>query len=591
MRKIILFSLSFILISFISLSQNNVFKTVNKISEDGSSYVLNNSVSPVSFVPDVINPYGTVTDLTTFADYVTNGNNLRKVIVLGDTVVVTGDYLDSNFTALSERVIRYNVSYDAGLTWETNALVVSTTDNQAYGVVTGILTSSGRSVAITGRQYAGGSRGFGGTDLLIGLGIFTYSLNPEPNREYVGSLKSSSLLGGTNLSTNDTVYYFNFDYTSNTFVNGSKVLLSAPPENNFENTRQTSAVSTDGQNVFAMWWNGTADQESLAGKESTNGGTSFGSSFIIQPYHYIADGDTLYAWFGMDAIYKPNTNIKCAAFCSNAVSDYGARKQYKLLFWSPGINSGNPVIVADYRDTALHLMNDSLTFYNYASTVQVGMTYVSHPSIAFTDDGSRLICVFTGAQVDTAYGYNFNDIFESYSDDNGATWSEPRNLTNTPDIDEIYPAIAKEGNTPGNLGVVFQVSECPGSNSFNQTTTPRCPVYWVYRRYDPVTGNLIPIGVKTVSNEVPNSFALHQNYPNPFNPSTKIKFDMPKNSFVTLKVYDMLGRLVSTLINNERITAGEKEVTFAGHNLASGVYFYRIEAGEFTATRKMTLVK
>lgn len=590
MRKITLFSLSFILISSIALSQNNVFKTVNKISEDGSSYVLDNSVSPVSFEPDVINPYGTVTDLTTFADYVTNGNNLRKVIVLGDTVVVTGDYLDSNFTALSERVIRYNVSYDAGSTWETNALTVSTTDNQAYGVVSGVITT-GRTVAITGRQYAGGSRGFGGTDLLIGLGIFDYSLNLAPQREYVGDKLTSTLLGGTNLSTNDSVFYNEFDYTTNTFSAGSKVLIVAPPENSTTNTRQTSAVSSNGQNVFAMWWDGNTDQESLAGKESTNGGTSFGSTFTIQPYHYIADGDTLYAWFGIDAIYKPNTNVKCAAFCSNAVSDYGARKQYKLLFWSPGINGGNPVIVADYRDTALHLMNDSLTFNNYASLLQVGMTYVSHPSIAFTDDGSRLTCVFSGAQVDTVYGYNFNDIFESYSDDNGATWSDPRNLTNTPDIDEIYPTIAKEGNTPGNVGVVFQVSECPGSNSFTNTETPRCPVYWVYRRYDPVTGNLIPIGVKTISNEVPNSFALHQNYPNPFNPSTKIKFDVPRNGLVTLKVYDMVGRLVSTLINNEYITAGSKEVTFAGHNLASGVYFYRLEAGEFTATRKMTLVK
>jgi len=591
MRKITLLYLLFVLVPAFVLSQNNGFNMVNKISEDGSPYVLNTSVSPVSFLPSVINPVGTVPDLTTFADYVTNGNNLRKVVVFGDTVVVTGDYLDSNFTSLSERVIRYNVSYDGGFSWETNALIVSTTDNQAYGIVTGVITT-GRTVAMTGRQYETGSRGFGGADLLIGLGIFDYTLNPPPSREYVGDLMSSTELGGSNLSTNDSIFFIKYNYTNNTFNTSSRVLVASPPsEVSTTNTRQTSAVSSNGQNVFVMWWNGTTDAESLAGKESTNGGTSFGSAFVMQPYHYIADGDTLYAWFGMDAIYKPTTNVKCAAFCSNAVSDYGARKQYKLLFWSPGINSGNPVIVADYRDTALHLMNDSLTFYNYASSMQVGMTYVSHPSIAFTDDGSRLICVFTGAQVDTAYGYNFNDIFESYSDDNGATWSDPRNLTNTPDIDEIYPAIAKEGNTSNNIGVVFQVSECPGSNSFTNTETPRCPVYWVYRRYDPVTGNLIPIGVKTISNEVPNSYALHQNYPNPFNPSTRIKFDMPKNGFVTLKVYDMLGRVVSTLVNNEFIKAGEKEVTFSGHNLASGVYFYRIEAGEFSATKKMTLVK
>lgn len=591
MRKITLVSLSFILFSSFTLSQNNGSNRANRISEDGLQYILNTAVSSVSFVPNVINPVGTVTDLTTFADYVTNGNNLRKVIVLGDTVVVTADYLDSNFAALSERVIRYNVSYDGGLTWETNALTVSTTDNQAYGVATGVITTL-RTVAITGRQYAGGSRGFGGTDLILGLGNFNYSLNPPPSREYVGHLMSGTELGGTNLSTNDSVFFIKHNYTNSTFDAGSRVLVVEPPtETSTTNTRQTSAISSDGQNVFVIWWNGTADQESLAGKESTNGGTSFGSAFIMQPYHYIADGDTLYAWFGIDAIYKPNTGIKCAAFSSNAVSDYGERRQYKVLFWSPGINSGNPVVVADYRDTALHLLNDSLTFVNYASTFQYGMTYASHPSIAYTDDGSRLVCVFVGAQPDTVYGYNYADIFACYSDDNGATWSQARNLTNTPDIDEVYPTVAKTGNTGNNFGFTFQVSECPGSSSFSQGETPRCPVYWVYRRYDPVTGNLIPIGVKTISNEIPNKYSLHQNYPNPFNPSTKIKFDMPKNGLVTLKVYDILGRLVSTLVNNEFITAGTKEVTFAGTNLASGVYFYRIEAGEFTATKKLTLVK
>ena len=222
------------------------------------------------------------------------------------------------------------------------------------------------------------------------------------------------------------------------------------------------------------------------------------------------------------------------------------------------------------------------------------MSPLCHPSLAYTDDGSRLICTFLGAQRDTSsYGFQYFDVFTAYSDDDGATWSEARNLTHTSSLDEIYVSLSKTGNLQTNAGMVFQVSECPGSSSFNQVppTTPQCPVYWVYRRYDPVTGAQLPIGVKTISNEIPEIYSLAQNYPNPFNPSTKIKFDMPKNGFVTLKVYDMLGRVVSTLVNNEFITAGEKEITFSGQNLASGIYFYRLETGEFTSTRKMTLVK
>jgi hypothetical protein len=86
-------------------------------------------------------------------------------------------------------------------------------------------------------------------------------------------------------------------------------------------------------------------------------------------------------------------------------------------------------------------------------------------------------------------------------------------------------------------------------------------------------------------------FRLSQNYPNPFNPNTKISFDIPKNLIVNLIVYDVLGKKVKTLINNELTQRGRHIVEFNGINYASGVYFVRIEAGEFTDSKKMILVK
>ncbi len=83
---------------------------------------------------------------------------------------------------------------------------------------------------------------------------------------------------------------------------------------------------------------------------------------------------------------------------------------------------------------------------------------------------------------------------------------------------------------------------------------------------------------------------LNQNYPNPFNPLTKIKYQIAKNSFVTLKVYDVLGRKVETLVN-EKQTAETYEVTFSGVKYSSGIYFYRIQADSFTDVKKMVLVK
>jgi L-ascorbate metabolism protein UlaG (beta-lactamase superfamily) len=89
---------------------------------------------------------------------------------------------------------------------------------------------------------------------------------------------------------------------------------------------------------------------------------------------------------------------------------------------------------------------------------------------------------------------------------------------------------------------------------------------------------------------LPNSFGLLQNYPNPFNPTTNIGFRISDFGFVTLKVYDILGKEIATLINEEK-PAGSYSVSFNGSNLPSGVYIYRIQAGGFTQSRKLVLLK
>jgi hypothetical protein len=98
-----------------------------------------------------------------------------------------------------------------------------------------------------------------------------------------------------------------------------------------------------------------------------------------------------------------------------------------------------------------------------------------------------------------------------------------------------------------------------------------------------------PVGVEPVAG-IPVTYSLSQNYPNPFNPVTKIKFALPKTSNVKLVVYDVLGRQVQELINT-RMNAGYHEFNFTASELPSGVYFYRLTAGEFTDVKKMTLIK
>ncbi len=99
-------------------------------------------------------------------------------------------------------------------------------------------------------------------------------------------------------------------------------------------------------------------------------------------------------------------------------------------------------------------------------------------------------------------------------------------------------------------------------------------------------------GVVNIDDELnaPHSFYLSQNYPNPFNPTTKISFTIPRTGFVTLKVYDVLGNEVATLVSEEK-PSGEYEVEFSGNGLTSGIYFYQIKSENFIETKKMILLK
>jgi len=108
----------------------------------------------------------------------------------------------------------------------------------------------------------------------------------------------------------------------------------------------------------------------------------------------------------------------------------------------------------------------------------------------------------------------------------------------------------------------------------------------------------LPVGVEDENNFVADDFFLQQNYPNPFNPSTSIRYTISsviasgakQSQFVTLKVYDVLGNEVATLVNEEK-PAGSYKVKFDAAGLSSGIYFYKLQAGTFTETKKMTLIK
>jgi len=98
------------------------------------------------------------------------------------------------------------------------------------------------------------------------------------------------------------------------------------------------------------------------------------------------------------------------------------------------------------------------------------------------------------------------------------------------------------------------------------------------------------VGIIYNETSIPDKYNLYQNYPNPFNPNTTIKYELPKDVMVSIKIYDILGGEIKTLVNDFQ-RAGQYSINFNGSSLASGICFYRIKTGDFVSVKRMMLIK
>lgn len=539
---------------------------------------------------------GSIPNTSNFCDYMTNGASLNQLWVLGDTIIAAYFASDSNdATGATSRVAYYLYSLNGGTNWSDPIQLQALPDRSAYPDLYIYLAGSDRNVVISGRKYVGSaSRGGSWSETLLGLGSFLSSVVPTPGRDYFGAYLSNNIYAGMysspDGSSNDSLFFVKYNVTSNSYSN--KTQIAVAPTNIYQNVRYRFTADQTGNHLFGMWWDNTAAAYSLRYVTSTNGGTSFSSPQALQTaftLHGVINGDTCSPWFGYDAAYKPGTTQWFAAwntlYPTATGQSSGDPQGVKILLTSPGLNGGVPVEVAGKINMDI-ISNPSL--FNGLFGLSVGVTPVSHPTIAFSSDGSRLVCVFSAFQPnDTLDGFNFNDIYVTYSDNGGLNWATPVNMTNTPDWDELYPTLSETGNSATSFKVKFIATRGPGCSFF----TDNAPVYRVYQVLK--TFNPQNVGIQNISTEIPEGIALYQNYPNPFNPATKIKFAIPQglsNNFITLKVYDILGKEISTIVN-QNLIPGTYEADFDGSKLSSGVYFYRLTAGSYTEMKKMMLIK
>jgi len=218
-------------------------------------------------------------------------------------------------------------------------------------------------------------------------------------------------------------------------------------------------------------------------------------------------------------------------------------------------------------------------------------SFSESPTGNYTNNQNRTLTLTTGRNVSSApvtilsfyHRYNIEILDNAYVDisgDGGTTWSSVKYYNGVQNEwkQEIFD-ITELANSTTNLKIRFSV------------VTNRTGVEDGWYVDDIKITNYQDVLTGTPGQqEIPLVFALEQNYPNPFNPETKIRYSIAANTFVKLTVYDALGRLVNTIVNENR-PAGNYEVSFNGSGLASGLYFFKLEAGSFSDVKKMMLIK
>lgn len=324
-------------------------------------------------------------------------------------------------------------------------------------------------------------------------------------------------------------------------------------------------------------------------KESADGGLTWTDpDTLFEAYTDVVSGNIIGCLRGVSVNFVGEDPAVVFEIGQNTATGYFPGLPSEIHFWSPAVNGGTPVVIAD---------SNNVPFYSNYGVADVQYP-IGRPVIGRTEmNEDYLFVAFNattgdywpgiGATDSTAY---YCGMF-MYSTDGGESWTAPEKFTpDTPLLDYRYPSIAHVSpvNTIDedviNVHIVMQVDSIPGSTVNAVAPMP----VGVTARYYHFSTN-----ISIVSNDdeiVVNNFNLEQNYPNPFNPSTTINYSLAERSAVTIKVYDVLGNEVATLVNSTQ-EAGKHSINFDAAKLASGLYIYTLNTGNFTSSKKMMLLK
>ncbi len=324
----------------------------------------------------------------------------------------------------------------------------------------------------------------------------------------------------------------------------------------------------------------------------------YGDMITCADWHHIwlNEGFATYS----EALYKEQRDGK-SAYDSKIQSEMNFAKQATGTIWVQDITSVWEIFngARSYAKGAcvLHMLRGVVgdsTFFN------ILRTYSADPTVSYgaatTEDFQEIAENVYGSSLnyffqDWIYGENYPKYTVGWNKTHvsGETYQISLTITQTVNSNPSFFTLPVQikFNTPlGDTTVTLFNNQQVQNFQFEIMGDPQSLIFdpgnWILKTLQGVTEVDDP--------SIPNKFALEQNYPNPFNPSTKIKFTIPFTSSVTLKIYDVLGNEITTLLNGQ-IPAGRYEVDFSAEDLTSGIYFYTLTTENFIDTKKMILIK
>lgn len=600
--SVLLFGLSFTFAQdFSKITKPNVVVTGEEnpdlsnaeVIESSSFITFDQVVSRGGLVWDVHN----ITDAKTGYDLQSNASTQQVWLDINNPLFLHAIFTNSQeVSGWADRTCLYFGSADGGVTWtQLGGVPVNngSTGRSGFPAIHGLSTGA---AVITNHNNSNGTATH--TKIFVDSDPFAYNFT-----EYDAGPASG---GGTNepiwprlvVDSNDDVSFVSsqneaagspqFIYTNTLDVSAGTFSGYLQYEGD-EAEQYALAVSDGGKIGHAYNGAGTGDDDQdVFYRESTDNGLTW--STPVKVYDSPLAQDTAFgAIRGVTVSFYGEEPCVSYEICQQVRSSgtFFPGLPSEIHFWSPNVNGGQPKVVAD---------SSSVPYFPYTGTNDV-MVPLCRPVLGRSQMHDLLFLAFSATTENyqsSADSTSYMAGYFMYSMDGGDTWTDPEmftptGLTGMPVIDWRYPSIvpvspvATEDEDVVTVHIVMQGDTIAGStvNAAGQ------PVGVTAQYYHFSTEIVL---VNNDDDIVVNNFSLEQNYPNPFNPSTTINYSLGERAPVSIKVYDVLGKEVANLVNTTQ-EAGNHTVKFDASSLSSGIYIYTLNAGNFTSSRKMMLLK